>query len=502
MKNIKHALVLITALGSASALASSHREAPLISEDPTSDSTDVYAFVSPADATKVTLIANYIPFMVPAGPPNYYRMSDSAVYAIKVDNTGDAVEDISFEFRFRNITANGATFLYNTGGLNALNDADRNVTHRYSLTRVALTDGVETSRTTLVADGEVAGPNIGPRSNGAAGAYATYAAQFNIAAAGGSVFVGPRDEGFFVDVGAIFDLLNVTRAAGLGTGLGVDSTKGFNVHSLAIEMPITALTSDGLAPVLGANLGGNNAVLGVWTTCSRPKHHVLRANANPRDSGPLVQVSRLGLPLINEVVVPLSFKDQFNRTQPKNDLANIAGFVVDPELSRLLKALYNVAVPSVPRNDLVAVISFLPTLLTSRTDLQPADVLRLNVAIPQDGTNLNTANNLGVIGGSLGGFPNGRRPGDDVVDILERVVGAGLLATNLTNEVCLTNNDAAVCVDSAGAAQSNFANVFPGNALNDGVSENDVDYLNDFPYLGTPHEGFVHSHDPAAALPN
>ena len=486
IQKLKPALVLAAALSSASSFASSHREAPLISEDPTADSTDLYAFRSPADPSKVTLVANYIPFMVPAGPPNYYRMSDSALYKINVDNTGDAVEDISFEFRFRNVTTSGATFLYNTGGLNAPNDADRNVTHRYSVTRVNLTAGVETSRQTLIADGEVAGPRIGPRSNGDQENYEAYAAQFILpAGAGASAFVGPRDEGFYVDVAAIFDLLNITRVAGLGTDSARDSTKGFNVHSLALELPITALTSDGLAPVLGDNLGGPNAVLGVWTTCSRPKHHVLRANANPRDSGPFIQVSRLGLPLINEVVVPLGFKDQFNRTAPKNDLANIAGFVVDPELSRLLNGLYGVPVPSVPRGDMVAVISFLPGALTSRNDLQPADVLRLNVAIPQDATDLNTANSLGVIGGSLGGFPNGRRIGDDVVDILERVVGAGILS----GETCTT------CTDANAVAVATFDLAFPGNALNDGVNGNDVPYLAAFPYMGTPHDGFDHSHD-------
>jgi len=483
---------LATLLAAAPSLASSHREAPLISEDPAVDSTDVYAFRSPDLQDTVTLIANYIPFEVPAGPPNYYRLSDQALYEIKVDNTGDAVADISFQFRFRNQTSNGTTFLYNTGLLNTANDPDRNVTHNYTLTRVNFTNGVEVSRQVLAANGEVAGPRIGPQSNGDQAAYEAYAQQFVANAGPGKVFVGPRDEGFYVDVNAIFDLLNVTRAAGLGTGLGVDATKGFNVHSLAIQMPITELTSDGLAPVLGTNLGGNNAVLGVWTSASRPKHTVLRRNAGPRGSGPFLQVSRLGLPLINEVVVPLGFKDQFSRTEPKDDLTNIAGFVVDPELSRLLRALYNIPVPPVPRSDMVQVISFLPTILTSRTNLQPADVLRLNVAIPPTGANLNApVNALGVIGGDLGGFPNGRRPGDDVVDILERVVGAGILSS----EPCV---DAApvLCRNQGGATVATFGDAFPGNALNDGVGANDVPYLNVFPYLGTPHEGFVHSHDP------
>ncbi len=488
-------LAAITVMTAGPALASSHREAPLISEDPTADSTDVYAFRSPDAQNTVTLLANYIPFEVPAGPPNYYRLSDAALYKINVDNTGDAIEDISFEFRFRNETRSGATFLYNTGLLNTPNDPDRNVTHRYTLTQVNLTNGVETRRTVLVANGEVAGPRIGPRSNGGDAAnlanrttvYEAYAQQFIATAGAGKAFVGPRDEGFYVDVNAIFDLLNVSRADGLGTGAGVDGTKGFNVHTLAVQMPITALTSDGLAPTLGNNLGGNNAVLGVWTTCSRPKHHVLRRNANARDSGPFVQVSRLGLPLINEVVNPVGFKDQFGRTAPKDDLANIAGSVTNPELSVLLNALYDIPVPPAGRPDMVAVISFLPDLLTSRQNLQPADILRLNVAIAPTSANLNApVSRLGVIAGDNGGFPNGRRPGDDVVDILERVVGGGILS-----EVACPD-----CVDANGAAVATYGASFPGNALNDGIEINDVPYLNVFPYLGTPHEGFEHSHDP------
>ncbi len=477
-------------LASGTALASSHREAPLITEDPTVDSTDVYAFRSPDVANTVTLIANYIPFEEPAGPPNYYFFSDSALYEIKVDNTGDAVEDISFQFRFRNVVRNTGTFLYNTGLLNTKDDADRNVTHRYTLTQVNKTAGRETSRTVLVADGEVAGPRIGPRSNGDKAAYEAYANLFvtNIGAGAtaGKTFVGPRDEGFYVDVNAIFDLLNVSRADGLGTGDGDDGTAGFNVHSLAIQLPITALTRAGVTPgAFGTAQGGPDAVLGVWTTASRPKHRVFRKSSNPRNTGPFVQVSRLGLPLINEVVNPLAFKDQFNRTEPKDDLSNIAGFVVDPELSRLLTAVHSVPTPPAPRTDLVAVISFLPGLLTSRTDLQPADVLRLNVAIGPTSADLNApVSRLGVIGTDVGGFPNGRRPGDDVADILERVVGAGILSdANCPN-----------CTNAAGAPTTDFGDAFPGNALNDGIEVNDVAYLNVFPYLGTPHEGFVHAH--------
>jgi hypothetical protein len=477
------------------AQASSHREAPLITEDPTADSTDLYAFVSPDKPTHVTILANYIPFEEPSGPPNYYSLSPSAVYDINIDNTGDAVEDLVYRFQFQTVTRSGDTFLYNTSLIDALDDLDQNVRQTYTMTRIVKVNGIETARSTPVPSvaspiAGVAAPRIGPRSNGDTAAYEAYAELFETNFGLNNdrhTFVGPRDEGFYVDVNAIFDLLNVSRAAGLGTGIGRDYTAGFNVHTIALQAEIAALTNGSVTPVLGADLGGPNAVLGIWTSCSRPKHRVLRSGANPNNTGPLVQVSRLGLPLINEVVVPVKFKDQFNRSHPKDDLANIAGFVTNPELSILLNAVHGVKVPPAGRPDMVDLISFLPTLLTSRTDLQPADLLRLNVAIPPTAwpAGTGTGNRLGVIAGDNAGFPNGRRPADDVVDIEEQVVGGGILSSVVCPD----------CVDSAGAATTSYGLSFPGNALNDGVTANDVAYLDEFPYLGTPHDGFEHSHE-------
>ena len=482
-------LLALTALAPV-AEASSHREAPAITEDPKADSTDVYAFISPdgpapgAGAT-VTLLVNYIPFQAPAGGPNYFTFSDDVLYEIKIDNSGDAVADIVYEFRFSTNVENGDTFLYNLGLIDGPSAAALNVKQTYSVWR---RDG--SGRTLLGGNLPVSPTRIGPRSNGNQAAYETVAAAAVRNLSDGSrAFAGPRDEGFYLDINAIFDLLNISRAAGLGTGPAVDGTKGFNVSTLALQIPVTRLTADGSEPTLGSNLGGSNAVLGVWTTASRRKHRVLRGHEDPRDFGPWVQVSRLGLPLINEVVVPLRFKDQFNRTSPAQDLENIAGFVVDPELARLLAGVHGLEVPPAPRTDLVSVISFLPGALTSRSDLRPADVLRLNVAIPA----ATTAHRLGVIGGDVAGFPNGRRPGDDVVDILERVVGGGILSS----ADCTATQTAGGfdCRDAMGNTQSSFGSVFPNNALNDGVNANDVPYLTAFPYLGTPHEGFVHSHD-------
>ena len=455
------------------AIASSHREAPLIAEDPTVDSTDVYAFVSPDQPSTVTLLANYIPFQVPASGPNYHRFSDQALYEIKIDNTGDAVEDIVYQFRFVNERRTGATFLYNTGGMTDPNDSDRNVTQKYTVTRQELTAGAVTSEAVL-GTFETAFPNIGPRSNGGSnGDYEANSAKFigDLAGAGGKVFVGPRDEGFYLDINAIFDLLNITRTDGLGNGSAVDGTAGLNVSTIGLQIPITRLTADGSAPTDALD---HDAVIGVWTTASRPKHKVIRGGSDPRAFGPYVQVSRLGLPLVNEVVVPLAFKDQYNRTSPKDDVANIAGYVVDPELSRLLRDVHGLTVPPTPRLDLVKVISFLPGALTSRADLQPADILRLNVAIPPKAPGDSGYSRLGVIGGDTGGFPNGRRVGDDVVDILERVVGGGILAEGTPPEA---------------TGETAWGDVFPNNALNDGVDENDVPYLTVFPYLGTPKPG-------------
>jgi hypothetical protein len=472
--NLKHALTLLALLGSlgltASALASSHREAPLITEDPTADSTDVYAFLSPnapqpGQGAKVTLIANYIPFQAPSGGPNYFKPSDDILYEIKVDNTGDAREDIVFQFRFTTEVATGETFLYNTGNIDSPNSANLNVKQRYTVTRVDIDgDGTRTS-TTLASNLLTAPTYVGPRSNGSEQQYATVAAQaVHTLPNNGRAFVGPRDEAFYIDINAIFDLLDISRTA-LGSNSAIDGTAGYNVTTLALEIPVNQLTADGSEPTLGNNLGGPNAVLGVWTTASRRKHRVLRRHSDPRDFGPWVQISRLGLPLINEVVVPLGFKDQWNRSTPDRDLAEIAGYVVDPELARLLAAVHGLTVPPAPRADMVQVISFLPGLLTSRTDLQPADLLRLNVALPHSG-DLGQRNRLGVIGGDNAGFPNGRRPNDDTVDILERVVGGGILAGN------------------------QFANLAPNNILQDSVDANDKAFLNTFPFLPTPHNGY------------
>ncbi len=436
--------LFVIALGLMPGRASSHREAPLIAQDPLADNTDVYAFRSPASADKVTLIANFIPFQKPDGGPNFYSFDPNVVYAIHVDNSGDAVEDITFEWRFVTETRNPGTFLYNTGTVTSIDDPDLNVRQFYSLTRI---DGPRRtgSRNELSGRLPVPPPNIGPRSTPN---YGGLGGGVQNLAGGIGVFAGQRDEGFYVDLG-IFDLL------GVGSGQVEDSTAGFNVSTLAIELPTSALARSGSTP---ANASDPNAIIGVWATASRFATRTLTAGGQTH-SGALVQVSRLGNPLVNEAVIDLARKDAFNGLEPTGDAVALDR-VTDPEVPKLLQAIFNVQSPPTPRNDLVTIfLTGLPGL-NQPANVRPAEMLRLNMAIPPS-ANPNTG---GVLKGDLAGFPNGRRVGDDVLDI---VLQAAAGATPLTPAF----------------------NRSPNNALGDGVNGNDVPYLGVFPYLGIPHAG-------------
>ncbi len=426
--------------------ASSHREAPLISQDPLADNTDVYAFVSPASPDKVTLISNFIPLQLPASGPNFWKFDDNVLYEIMVDNTGDAVEDITFQFRFRTETRNQNTFLYNTGVISGLDDPDWNVRQFYSVTRI---DGPRRrGRGQLLADNLPSPPvNVGVRS---IPDYATVATQAVRALPNGiNVFAGQRDEGFYVNLG-VFDLLGVPPA----DNDTPDSTAGLNIHSIAIELPITALTANGTRP--GA--GDPNAVIGVWSTASRPSVTV-RNGGEERHNGRYVQVSRLGQPLVNEVVIPRALKDAFNAIPPTEDAVALP-VVLDPEVPKLLKLLFDVDSPPAPRQDLVTIfLTGIPNV-NQRPGATPSEMLRLNVGIPPSPV----PNRLGVIGNDGAGYPNGRRVGDDVTDIsIRAMAGATPLTPNFNTGINAT--------------------------LGDGVIGNDVPYLTVFPYLGLPHPG-------------
>ncbi len=461
-------VVAVSAALTFSALASSHREAPLITEDPTMDNTDVYVFRSPDNPNTVTIIANYIPLEEPANGPNFYNFSPSGLYEIHIDNNGDAVEDITYQFRFRTDVRNPQTFLYNVGPVLTLDSANLNVRQFYSVNRVT---GARRSGngTNMGNDFQVAPPNIGPKSTPDYAALAN-AAIFNMPNGAGRVFAGPRDDPFFVDIGSIVDLLTLRPVQQLHmvppmaqSAPGVDGLRGYNVHTIAIQIPIAQLVAGGNAPSAPT---APNAVIGVWASSSRSRVTVLNTGALRRQSiGATSQVSRLGMPLVNEVVLPLAFKDLFNASQPSGDAplftsnATFRNRVLDPELAKLMTALYGISVPPAPRNDLVQVfLTGLPGA-NQPPNVTPAEMIRLNVAVPVTAQ----PNRLGAIAGDLGGFPNGRRLADDVVDISLRVV-AGVLVEGF--------------------------NKAPNNALTDGVDANERPFLSTFPYVALPHQGF------------
>jgi hypothetical protein len=448
--------------------ASSHREAPLITEDPTMDNTDVYVFRSPDAPDTITIIANFIPLEEPANGPNFYNFSPAGVYEIHIDNNGDAKEDITYQFQFRTDVRNPATFLYNTGPVLTLDDADLNVRQFYTVNRIS---GLRRSGTSasLGTAFQVAPANIGPKSTPDYAALAN-AAIFNLGNNGGKVFAGPRDDSFFVDIGAIVDLLTLRPIQQLHmvpptvqAAPGVDGLKGYNVHTIAIQVPIAQLVAGGNVPTAPT---AANAVIGVWASSSRSRVTVLNTGATRRQTiGGLAQVSRLGMPLVNEVVLSLAFKDIFNGSEPSGDAPlftsneTFRNRVLDPETAKLMTALYGVSVPPAPRNDLVQVfLTGLPGA-NQPPNVVPAEMIRLNVAVPVTAQ----PNRLGALADDLGGFPNGRRLADDVVDISLRVV-AGVLVTGF--------------------------NKAPNNALTDGVDANDEAFLSTFPYVALPHQGF------------
>ena len=452
------------------ASASSHREAPLITEDQTMDNTDVYVFRSPDAPDTITIIANYIPLEEPSSGPNFYNFSTAGVYEIHIDNNGDAKEDITYQFRFRNEVRNPNTFLYNTGPVLTLDSANLNFRQFYTVTRI---NGARraSAGSAMGAGFQVAPANIGPKSTPDYASLAN-AAVANLANNGGKVFAGPRDDSFFVDIGSIVDLLTLRPIQQLSlippmaaAAPGVDGLKGFNVHTIALQIPITQLVSGTTLPAAPT---APNAVIGVWASSSRSRVTILSAGTQNRQSiGGVTQVSRLGMPLVNEVVLPLAFKDIFNASEPAGDAPlfttneTFRNRILNPELAQLMKAIYNLDVPPAPRNDLVQVFLTGIPGANQPPNVVPAEMIRLNVAIPVTATA--NINRLGVIAGDNGGFPNGRRLQDDVVDISLRVV-AGVLVQGF--------------------------NKSPNNALTDGVDANDRAFLSTFPYAALPHQGF------------
>ena len=355
--------------------ASSHREAPLISQDPLADNTDVYAFVSPERPDRVVLIANFIPLEFPSSGPNFWKFDDNVLYEIMVDNTGDAVEDITYQFRFTTVVGNPNTFLYNTGQVTSITDPDLNVRQFFTLTEVRGPRRTG-SRNVIGQNLHVMPANVGlismPNYTGDLGS-----GVHQLSTDGIRAFAGPRDDPFFVDLGATFDLLQLRTLNGK-TGAAVDGLGNYNVHTIALEMPISRLTRTGAAP---GGASDPNATIGVWSTASRPAT-TTRTPGNAVSSGDFVQVSRLGMPLVNEAVIPLGVKDTFNGLEPTGDGAAL-GFVTNPTVPPLLEALFGLKTPPTPRNDLVTIfLTGIPGLNQIGTNPRPSEMIRLNMAVP------------------------------------------------------------------------------------------------------------------------
>jgi hypothetical protein len=502
--NARH-LWLVTLFGVAAlplvTYASSHREAPFITTRPKVDATDFYMFNSyePGRAGYVTLIASYQPFENPQGGPNYYTMDPNALYEILIDNTGSGREALAFQFRFKTIDS-GLTVqagtksipvpLSNIGPLSTTSMAAQNVAETYTVTLVR--GDRRTGHPAAVVDA-ASGSSIFSKPFDNIGAksipdYAAYAASFihDITIPGcnmpGRMFVGQRQDGFVVNLGETFDLVNIkypveelAPAGENARNLAPNSLAGYNVTSIALEIPASCLTA------------GSDPVIGGWTTASLRQSAVLNPvpeNAKSVGSvGPIgmptgavveggawAQVSRLGMPLVNELIIGLPDKDRFNASAPKND-AQFADYVTNPSLPVLLQALFGsagVRAPNVyPRTDLEA--AFLTGLkgLNQPTKVTPAEELRLNTSTPA--TQLAAQSDLGVLGGDVAGFPNGRRPMDDVVDIELRVAMGVLLAPF---------DGSAKDPDPASDASRQLH-------YTDGAEPNPANYLAAFPYLNT-----------------
>ena len=450
------ALAVLLACGApllpAVARASSHSEAPGTTKDRLADDTDLYAWVASDAPQAVTFVGNWVPLIEPNSGPNFASFDDNATYYINVDNVGDSHKHIRFEFTFHTTRQNENTFLYNTGVVTSLGDPDLNVRQSWTLTRV----DVDSNQETVVGTGQVAPYFVGPTSMPD---YATLAQSAIQDLPGGyKVFVGPRDDPFFVDLAAVFDLLSIRRPPG-DRGKGVDGVGGYNVMSIVMQVPQDKLTKDGTAP----DPTRNNNVIGIWDTAERSQTRTLNGDGTIGFSGPEVQVSRLGMPLVNEIVIPLGKKDLFNATEPFNDVSNFGAYVVDPEPAKLLHALFGINVPPAPRNDLVSVFATGVPGLNQPAGVSPGEMLRLNMSIAPSAS----PNRLGVLAGDLAGFPNGRRLADDVVDIELRVV-AGVLVDGF--------------------------NIAPNNRLGDGIDANDMPYLPYFPYVAPPQNPLNHQH--------
>ncbi|WP_327716150.1 DUF4331 domain-containing protein [Streptomyces sp. NBC_00490] len=413
----------VAALEPGAANASSHREAPLISGDPQYDNTDVYAFVSPDKPDTTTLIANWIPFEDPAGGPNFFTFAEDAQYDIHIDNNGDAQGELLFRYTFKTHVKNDKTFLYNTGPVESLDDPDLNVTQTYDIELIKLKNQHEVSKTKVADDVPVAPSNVGKASMPDYNKLRKEA--IHELPGGSTTFAGQADDPFFLDL-RVFDLLY----GGNLSEVGRDTLKGYNVNSVALQVPTDMITESKDQPIVG-----------IWSTTQRK-------NAQ----GYYSQVSRLGMPLVNEVVNPIKDKDKFNASAPWED-GQFLQNVTNPELPKLIEAIYKIDAPDEPRNDLVDVFLKGVEGLNQPPHVRAAEELRLNTSIKPT----HDPKRLGVLDGDNAGFPNGRRLSDDVLDAALQVVEGELLGAK--------------------------------NDLGDAVDKNDKKFGKSFPYLANPTAG-------------
>jgi hypothetical protein len=462
--------------------ASSHREAPFVTENPKVDATDFYMFRSyePGREGFVTLVANYLPLQDPYGGPNYFFLDPQARYNIHIDNDGDAIEDLTFSFQVQNalrdiqLNIGGQMVsvpLINVGpiGPDADDNGALNILETYS---VELRLGADMTGAPLVNAGDgsatFAKPvdNIGTKSIPDYEAYAAahvYDVVIPGCATPGRMFVGQRKDPFVVNLGEVFDLVN-TNPLGPPDG-EEDQLADANVTSFILEVPIECLLADSE----GDGLASSDPVIGGWTTATLPRLRRLRGNPSfdgpALEGGPHVQVSRLGMPLVNEVVIGIKDKDRFNASEPARD-GQFLTYVTNPTLPALLQVLFGVTPPCLPRNDLVAVFLTGVPGLNQPIGVVPSEMLRLNTSTPPVPKGMQS--NLGVLGGDVAGFPNGRRPGDDVVDIELRAV-IGILYPDAG--------------EPKGCAPSGLL------PLTDGAIVSDAMFGDSFPYLATPLPG-------------
>lgn len=493
------------------ALAASHREAPITALDHKADITDFFAFVSYDDPERTTLILNVDPLLEPSNGPNYFPFDPEITYSIHVDNNRDARPDVSFEFRFKTEIRAPRVFTGFVGagaGLKAPDNSPAPVApgtpivppaitaldgpgsegfslrQTYSVTFVQRDRHGHQRRTRLSRGDElIAVPtNVGSRTMPdyeSLVQQGIYDLPKDV-----RVFAGTVEDPFWIDLGAAFDSLNFrpsafaktnggtavpgvlsdTQDADDDTNFAPDDVSGHNVNSIAVEVPTALLTATGAIHTASEP----EAVIGTWGTTSRPrfKFYSSRAGGKAKTSRQTVQIQRMANPLFNELLIGTGAKDKWSQSEPRRD-KQFADFALDPVLARVLNAIYGIDIPAPPRVDLLPLVQYLPPIAPDADDAGPiADLLRLNTGVAA--TDAADRRRLGLLAGDPAGFPNGRRVSDDVTDIATRVV-AGVLAGSPFNQ-------------------------FPNNAIGDGVNRNDVEYREVFPYVAAAHSGRESAH--------